>query len=75
MAIRYTYKEYKDYPEATEISESRERGKIRLSSIVLVLLITSIICLFLNFTETWPMIFVAIGAIAFLFTFSLNMTK
>ncbi len=65
MAIRYTYKEYKDYPEATEISEFRERGKICLSAIALVLLIASIICLFLNFTETWPMIFVAIGSIAF----------
>jgi hypothetical protein len=65
MAIRYTYNEYKDFPEATEISESRERGKICFSAIALVLLIASFISLFIDFSGTWPMIFVAAGSIIF----------
>ncbi|MEE1277701.1 MAG: hypothetical protein UHE86_01380 [Acutalibacteraceae bacterium] len=30
MRIRYRYKEYKDFPEATEISKERERRKANL---------------------------------------------
>ncbi len=30
MRIKYTYKEYKDFPEATEISKGREQRKVNL---------------------------------------------
>ena len=62
--IRYTYKVYKDFPEATEISESRERNYVFLGDIYLLTLIASIICLIVDFSETWPMIFLAIASIA-----------
>lgn len=63
MALRYTYKVYDKFPEATEISESRERGFACLSVIHGLTLIASIICLVVDFSETWPMIFLGIASI------------
>lgn len=71
MALRYTYKEYQDFPEATDISESRERGKACLLILGVVLIIASIICMIVDFSACWPMVFVLFGAIllfVYLFT-------
>ena len=70
MALRYTYKVYDNFPEATEISESRERGAVCLSGIYGISLIASIICLIVDFSETWPMIFLGVASIlSFLYLF------
>ena len=64
MAIKYWYKKYENYPEATEISESRERGKVCETGICIVLILASIIALlFFDIVETWPAIFMLIGAV------------
>ena len=63
MAIKYTYTVYKDFPEATEISETRERIFAILCMLHPLTFIASIICLFVDFYATWPMIFLTILSI------------
>ena len=60
MAIHYKYRVYEDYPKATAISESRERGFACLTVLFSLGAIASVICLFADFSEMWPMIFVLI---------------
>lgn len=43
MKIQYSYKVYKDFPEATEISESRERSSVILTMMFGMMLVASIV--------------------------------
>ena len=61
--IHYQYTEYKDYPEATAISESRARNAAFNTMLYGFGIIVSIICLCVDFLKTWPMIFVAVFCI------------
>lgn len=60
MAIYYKYRVYEDCPKATAISEFRERCFTCLSVLFGLGIIASVICLFADFSEMWPMIFVLI---------------
>ena len=59
MAIRihYKYTVYEDIEAATEISESRARNAQYIMMFSGFGIIASLICLFVDFSETWPMIF------------------
>ena len=66
--IRYEYTEYKDYPEATAISESRSRN----AQFVMIFsgfgILISLVCLFVSFADTWPMIFLLLICVLGLFS-------
>jgi len=57
IRIKYRYTEYKDYPEATHISESRSRNVHFIISFCSYGILASLVCFFVDFTKTWPMIF------------------
>lgn len=56
IRINYQYKEYKDYPEATAISESRERNRVFIGMFCILGIALSFIFLLLD----WSAIFLAI---------------
>ena len=66
--IEYRYTEYKDYPEATAISESRARNAQFLIMFSSFGILVALICLFVDFVETWPMIFLLLLCAWGLFT-------
>lgn len=57
MKYTYEYTKYKDFPEATEISKSREGSRFHLFGLDALLFIASVICLIVDFRGSWQMIF------------------
>jgi protein-S-isoprenylcysteine O-methyltransferase Ste14 len=53
MRFQYTYKSYRGYPEATEISRDREEKKIPLTILSGLLVIVGLIALFVDFMNSW----------------------
>ena len=62
--IQYTYTVYEDLEKATEISESRARNAQYIMMFSSFGIIASLICLFVDFSETWPMLFLLLVCVA-----------
>ena len=57
IRIKYTYTVYEDLEAATEISKSRARNAQFIMMWSGFGILASLICLFVDFSETWPMLF------------------
>lgn len=57
IRIKYTYTVYEDVEVATEISKSRARNAQFIMMWSGFGILASLICLFVDFAETWPMLF------------------
>ena len=81
MALHYRYTEYKDCPEATEISKSRERGFVCLSQlcgwgiIISVLLFFSSPMSFLDYIGLFFLVALFIGGLIYLVRYYPEVTE
>jgi hypothetical protein len=57
IRIKYTYTVYEDVEAATEISQSRARNAQFIMMWSGFGILASLICLFVDFAKTWPMLF------------------
>ena len=57
LRIKYSYSVYEDFQEATAISESRARNAQFIIMFCGFGILASLICLLVDFSATWPMIF------------------